>query len=61
MRMPVQRVAFTHAKIIHIMAGRSRIETKGGVIVLFAGDALAYPRAGRSRAACNRRITPSPW
>ena len=21
----------------------------------------AHPRAGRSRAACNRRITPSPW
>ena len=55
MRMPVQRVAFTHAKIIHIMVGRSRIETRSGVIVLVAGDPLVLGGGVWCSA------TPLPW
>lgn len=37
---PVAPVAFTHAKIVHIMAGSSRVRTAEGERMLTAGDAM---------------------
>lgn len=38
--LPVLPVAFAHAKIVHVMAGRSRVRTAEGERMLTAGDVM---------------------
>ncbi|MEZ5086024.1 MAG: hypothetical protein R2722_07155 [Tessaracoccus sp.] len=44
---PVAPVAFTHAKVIHIMAGASKVRTTAGERMLTAGDAMVLGRGVR--------------
>lgn len=54
-RAPSGPVAHTHAKVIHVVAGRTRIETPDGVQVVTAGDVVNIA-AG---SPCS--VRPDPW
>ena len=53
---PVGPVAFTHAKVVHIMAGSSRIRTVEGERTLRAGDAMVLGGGVWCEAAPSPRV-----
>lgn len=54
-RVPTGRIAYAHARIIHVMSGRTHIETAHGAHIALAGDTLVIG----SGAWC--AIQPNPW
>ncbi|WP_140403517.1 helix-turn-helix transcriptional regulator [Microbacterium sp. JB110] len=53
---PVAPVAFAHAKIVHVMAGRSRVRTPAGERLLTAGDVMVLGRGVWCEAVPSPRV-----